>query len=80
MRRRRKNTNNDDDNDGSPGWMTTFGDMMTLLLVFFVLLYSFSVLDMQKFMGFISSFQNQLGILEGGETFSQEDLMAGGTI
>ncbi len=23
---------------GSPAWMTTFGDMMTLLLVFFVLL------------------------------------------
>jgi chemotaxis protein MotB len=40
---RRKRSDNEEENSGSPAWMTTFGDLMTLLLVFFVLLYSFSV-------------------------------------
>ena len=30
------------------GWMTTFADLMTLLLVFFVLLYSISSFNLQK--------------------------------
>lgn len=51
--------------EGSPEWMTTFSDLMTLLLVFFVLLYSMSVVDMQKFKRFVASFQGT-GILESG--------------
>ena len=37
-------------NKGSGGasWMDTYGDMVTLLLCFFVLLYSMSTLDQQK--------------------------------
>jgi chemotaxis protein MotB len=35
--------------EGSPGWMTTFGDMMTLLLTFFVLLVSMSVIREEEF-------------------------------
>lgn len=73
---RRKRKNNDEENSsGSPAWMTTFGDLMTLLLVFFVLLYSFSVIDLQKFQGFMSALQNQLGVMEGGKTVSQSDLL-----
>ncbi|MBF0447991.1 MAG: flagellar motor protein MotB [Magnetococcales bacterium] len=34
---------------GAPGWMVTFGDMMALLLTFFVLLLSFAQLDIVKF-------------------------------
>ena len=34
---------------GSPAWMTTFGDMMTLLLTFFVLLVSMSVIREEEF-------------------------------
>ena len=30
-------------------WLTTYGDMVTLLLTFFVFLYSFSTIDVQKF-------------------------------
>jgi chemotaxis protein MotB len=45
--------------------MTTWSDLVTLLLCFFVLLYSFSVLDVAKFRQFINSFQGQ-GILDGG--------------
>ena len=46
-------------------WMTTWSDLVTLLLCFFVLLYSFSALDVDKFRQFIMSFQGQ-GILDGG--------------
>ncbi len=51
--------------EGSPQWMTTFSDLMTLLLVFFVLLYSFSVIDVEKFQRFMASFQGS-GILDSG--------------
>lgn len=33
---------------GSPGWMSTFSDLMTLLMCFFVLLFSMSTVDAQK--------------------------------
>ena len=33
---------------GSPAWMATYGDMMTLLLCFYVLLFSMSTVDAQK--------------------------------
>ena len=80
MPRHRNNKNkSDDDNGGSPAWMTTFGDMMTLLLVFFVLLYSFSVMDLQKFRGFISSFQKQLGVLDSGKTLTDENYISRGS-
>lgn len=64
----RKRKNNDQGPPGSPAWMTTYGDMMTLLLVFFVFLYSFSVIDVGRFQGFISALQARLGVLEGGMT------------
>lgn len=34
---------------GSPGWMTTFSDLMSLLLTFFILLYSMSSVSEAKF-------------------------------
>jgi len=36
--------------------MDTYGDLVTLLLTFFVLLYSFSSLDAAKWQAFVSSF------------------------
>jgi len=79
MRRDKKN-NEESSGGGSPAWMTTFGDMMTLLLVFFVLLYSFSVMDLEKFKGFMSALQNQLGVLESGKTISEETLVNKGSM
>ena len=38
-----------EDSGGAPGWIVTFADMMSLLLCFFVLLLSFSVMDAEKF-------------------------------
>ncbi len=80
MRRNSRKNNNDENSGGSPAWMTTFGDMMTLLLVFFVLLYSFSVMDLEKFKGFISALQNQLGVLESGKTLSEETMVNKGSM
>lgn len=41
--------------EGSPAWMNTYGDMVTLLLTFFVLLFSFSTIDAQKWEEIVSS-------------------------
>ncbi|KAB3531377.1 flagellar motor protein MotB [Alkaliphilus serpentinus] len=58
---------------GAPEWMTTYGDMVTLLLCFFVLLFAFSEIDAMKFQAIIQSFQGSLGILEGGKTIEEND-------
>ena len=44
---------------GGANWMDTYGDMVTLLLCFFVLLYSISSLDEQKWMLVVQSFNNK---------------------
>ena len=38
-------------------WMLTYSDMVTLLLCFFVLLFAYSVVDVQKFQQVLSSIQ-----------------------
>ncbi len=51
---------------GTPAWMATFADMMTLLLTFFILLYSISSVDAIKFKSISESLQSVLS----GETSS----------
>lgn len=51
---------------GSPLWMSTFGDLMNLLLCFFVLLFSMSSIDAQKFELMAASFSQTFSILPGG--------------
>ncbi len=51
---------------GSPAWMSTFSDLMNLLLCFFVLLFSMSSVDEAKFDALIASLQSQYSILKGG--------------
>lgn len=46
--------------------MVTYSDMVTLLLAFFVLLFSFSELDVQRFRAIMSAFQASVGVLDGG--------------
>lgn len=41
---------------GGANWMDTYGDMVTLLLCFFVLLYSMSTIDTEKFKAMALSF------------------------
>lgn len=51
---------------GAPLFMATYGDMVTLLLCFFVLLYSFSTLDVKKFEMLAASMQMAFHIQPGG--------------
>lgn len=51
---------------GSPAWMATFSDLMNLLLCFFVLLFSMSSVDTDKFQALIASLQSEYSILNGG--------------
>ena len=48
-----------------PSWLTTFGDLMALLLTFFVLLLSFSTTSKEDFEHAIGSLQGALGVLDG---------------
>ena len=57
---------------GAPEWLTTYSDLVTLLLCFFVLLFSFSQVDSKKFKSIMSSFQGSLGVLNGGTTTIEE--------
>ncbi len=53
-----------------PAWLTSFGDLMSLLLTFFILLYSMSIISLEKF------YQVLKGLIEafGGKQviFSEE--------
>lgn len=51
---------------GAPGWMTTFSDLMSLLLTFFILLFSMSNVDADKFNDVTNSLRSSF--LGGGES------------
>ncbi|MBQ6407290.1 MAG: flagellar motor protein MotB [Butyrivibrio sp.] len=52
---------------GLPAWQGTFGDLMNLLLCFFVLLFSMATMDAAKFEEVAASFSSAFGIFSGGE-------------
>ena len=52
---------------GLPAWQGTFGDLMNLLLCFFVLLFSMANMDAAKFEEVAASFSSAFGIFSGGE-------------
>ncbi len=47
---------------GAPAWVLTFADLMSLLLAFFVLLFSFSEMDKQKFKELSGSMKDAFGV------------------
>lgn len=47
-------------------WAVTYGDLVTQLLAFFILLFSISTLDVQKYKTALSSFSANLGMLPAG--------------
>ncbi len=53
--------------EGAPEWMTTYGDMMTLLLCFFVLIVSFSEIKKEdEFQAVVREIKQAFGIQGGG--------------
>ena len=64
---------------GSPAWMTTFSDLMNLLLCFFVLLFSMSSVSEEKFNMVIASLQSKISIFEqGGLNIGEGEMIGGG--
>jgi chemotaxis protein MotB len=63
IRNRRRRQENDDENVDR--WLLTYADMITLLLAFFIVMYSISQLDAKKF-GKMADALN--GVLRGGES------------
>jgi|LGVF01.1.fsa_nt_gb chemotaxis protein MotB len=63
---------------GAPDWMVTYGDLVTLLMCFFVLLFAFSSIDAQKFEAVMQSFQGSAGVLSGGTTLSESAMVFNG--
>lgn len=64
---------------GSPAWMATFSDLMNLLLCFFVLLFSMSTVDAQKFELVAASFANTFSIFTaGGQAIGDGILISNG--
>ena len=47
-------------------WLVTFNDMITLLMVFFVLLFSMGSMDVKRFKHFQNALQSTMGVLHEG--------------
>lgn len=68
---------------GSPGWMTTFGDLMSLLLTFFILLFSMSMLNESQFNKAADSLRSSFigtgtdSIIDGGSDFIDSNESSG---
>ncbi len=59
---------------GAPFWMVTFSDMVTLLMVFFIMILSYSTIELEKFKGAVSSMKGALGVLpEMKNTMSRDE-------
>ena len=69
----------EDPPQGSPAWMATFSDLMNLLLCFFVLLFSMSTVDAQKFELVAASFADTFSIFTaGGKSIGEGILISNG--
>ena len=51
-------------------WLTTFNDLVTLLMVFFVLLFTMGSMDNKPMKNFLNSLQSGLGVLGAGTKVS----------
>ncbi|QNO16425.1 OmpA family protein [Alkalicella caledoniensis] len=71
MRRRRSK----DESVGQDNWLLTYSDVITLVLCMFIMLYSFSTIDAQKFQQLVTSLnQSFSGVLDGGKIISPDEL------
>ncbi|MCL2080898.1 MAG: flagellar motor protein MotB [Oscillospiraceae bacterium] len=50
---------------GCPEWLATYGDMVTLVLTFFVLLFAFSSIDAEKWKTVVSSLTGNPSLFDG---------------
>ncbi len=55
--------------EGAPGWIVTYADMMSLLLCCFVLILSFSTVNVKRFTEAMASVQSALGVMPKSNGF-----------
>lgn len=64
---------------GAPAWMTTYGDMITLLLCFFVLLFTMMEIKQERVTRTMRQFQKQFGVMPAykaqQQVFKQPQIM-----
>ncbi len=63
---------------GLPAWMGTYGDLVTLLLCFFVLLFASSSVDVEKLQAIALSFNNEISIIESGGSSGVNEMVGSG--
>lgn len=74
-----KKKKSDEGGGGSPAWMSTFSDLMNLLLCFFVLLFAMSSIDTEKFEEIAASFRQSFNIFDGGSaSITEGNLISSG--
>ena len=62
------------------GWMNTFADLMNLLLCFFVLLFSMSTVDADKYEQLVTSMTESINIFDkGGSSIGEGAFVSSGT-
>jgi chemotaxis protein MotB len=62
--------NSESEGSNKASWLITFNDLVTLLMVFFVLLFTMSTVDTRKMQDFQYALQSGLGILKTGRNVS----------
>ena len=68
--------------DRSERWLLTYADLITLLMVFFVILYSFSIIDVRKFLSLKGSLTEAFnsGVLQGVQTSGLNTTVSGSSV
>lgn len=64
----KKKKEEDGGGGGSPAWMATFSDLMNLLLCFFVLLFSMSTVDAEKYEALLASLTGNFSVFQSGSS------------
>lgn len=70
--RKMKQHDDEDDLPSAPAWMITYGDMMTLLMTFFILIMSFSTVELDKFKAALGSLKGAFGVLGDSKELKTE--------
>ena len=70
MKRVRNTKPEENAGGGDADWLCTFNDLVTLLMVFFVLLFTMSTIDTKKMSDFQYALQSGLGVLREGDRVS----------
>lgn len=73
MRRRRRRKTTQEVSAGAPAWLTTYSDLVTLLLCFFVLIYSMAILDAQKFEKVAFSLRSSFSHISSGDKYNYKE-------